>query len=519
MLRLAIRDSSGERVFATERGEILVGSREGVDLRLADPAAAPNHCILRAEGGRVRLMNLAAGGAAPGGGRGGGEALLDPGAEFLVGSTAVRVLACAGATARLELVDPPAPPPKPPPPGPPAAGDADFAREVRATLAKAPWYLLSLVVHVAILLLMRMVVVTEAPAERIAHLTSLPRREMPEPEVPPDAPLDLRELENARDHFDEIDFEEPLSAAVRKDPSDAEFSEFEDIVPPDHLGLGDGRRPLRPLDKPLPYSKVKGGDETLDRGDIPGEHGRATDEVKRGLGDGLAKARQRLTREHIVVVSGAHDKIETVLDGYEWPYTLVTRDQLLMHGAPKARILFVNCSNRPSPALNKKLAELVKRLLARGCWVVTSDWSVDPYLTVAFPHIVTAVGSRRSQRDTTVAVEPVGDDLLLAGVFPRGGESAWWLEDSSTMVDVKTAEGNPPAVGQARATVLIASEDMKKRYGSGVVAFKLPYGDDGLVVHLVGHFYQKDGNLHGLVAMHRLINNLIVERVLADQKR
>lgn len=507
MLRLSIKDSSGERVFATERVEILVGSREGVDLRLADPAAAPNHCILRAEGGRVRLMNLWAGSVLPGGGRGAGEALLDPGAEFFVGSTSIRVLACKGAATPLQIEEPLAPPPKPPPPHPPATGDADFAREVRATLAKAPWYLLSLVAHVVLLLLMRMVVVAEQPVERIAHLSSLPRREMPEPEVPPDAPLDLRELETDRDRVDEVDFDDALSAAVRRDPAEAEPSEFEDIVPPDALGLGDGLRPLTPLDKPLPYSKVKGGDETLNKGDIQGEHGRAANEVKRGLGDGLAKARQRLTREHIVVVEGAHDKIQLILDSYDWPYTLVTRDQLLMHGCPKARILFVNCNNRPPPAQNAKLAELVKRLLARGCWVVTSDWSVDPYLTVAFPGIVTAIGSKRSQRDTTVSVEPVGEDHLLSGVFPRGGESAWWLEDSSTMVDVKD-----------KATVLVASEDMKTRYGSRVVAFKLAVGDS-LVVHLVGHFYQKDGNLHGLVAMHRLINNLIVERVLADQKR
>ncbi len=505
MLRLSIRDSSGERVFATAREEILVGSRDGADLRLADPAAAPNHCILRVEAGRVRLLSLSAGA----GGRGVGEALLDPGAEFSVGSTVVRVLACAevGATARLELEEPPAVPPKPPPPPPPAAEDSDFAREVQAVVAKAPWYLISLVVHVVLLLLLSLVDTRQAPIDRIAHMTAMPRRDLPKPDVPPETPLDLSRIEADLNSLEEIDFEEPLSAAVRKDPSDAEISEFEDAVPPDHIGIAGGRRPLKPLDRPLPYAKVKGGDETLNKADLAGEQGRAADEVKRGLGDGLHQARQRLSRDHIVVVSGAHDKIEAVLDSYDWPYTLMSRDQLLMHGCPKARILFVNCSNRPPPAQAGKLGELVKRLLAHGCWVVTSDWSVDPYLTAAFPTVVRAMGSQRSQRDTTVAVEPVGDDHLLAGVFARGGESEWWLEDSSTMVTVTD-----------KATTLVASEDMRRRYGSRVVAFKLAYGK-GVVVHLVGHFYQKDGNLHGLVAMHRLINNVIVERVLADQKR
>jgi len=285
------------------------------------------------------------------------------------------------------------------------------------------------------------------------------------------------------------------------------FSEFEDVVPPDRLGLGDGRRPLTPLDTPLPHSKVKGGDQTLDKADLEGEQGRATDEVKRGLGDGLAKARQHLTRDHIVVVRGDFDRIEDILGKYGWPYTLVSREELLQHGFPKARILFVNCARKPPPAQCPKLAELVKRLLARGCWVVTSDWSVDPYLSVAFPMHVHLAGRERSQRDTTVAVEAVGNDHLLAGVFARGGESEWWLEDSSTMVTVTD-----------KATTLVASEDMKRRYGSRVVAFKFEHGD-GVVLHLVGHFYQKDGNRRGLVAMHLLINNVIVERVLADQKR
>ncbi len=499
MLRLAIRDSSGERVFATEREEVLLGSREGADVRLVDPRVAPNHCILRAENGRLRLLSLSAGTAG---------ALLEPGAEFRVGSTAVRILECGAAALRLEVEEPPAAPPKPPAHHPPPAADGDFAREVQAAVAKAPWYLISLVAHVILLLLLTRIDTRVVTEERVAHLTAMPHPEMPEPEVPPDAPLDLSSLEPDTVSLDEMDLEEPLSEAVRKNPIDAEFSEFEDIVPPDRLGIGSGRRPLKPFDKPLPYSKVKGGDQALNKGDIDGEQGRAADEVKRGLGDGIKEARQRLSRENIVVVSGAHDKIEKVLDGYEWPYTLVSREELLLRGHPKARILFINCSNKPPAVQANKLAELVKKFLARGCWVVTSDWSVEPYLTAAFPTYVQVVGAQRSQRDTTVAVEPATDDRLLAGVFGRGAESEWWLEDTTTMVRLVND----------KATMLVTSEDMRRRYGSGVVAFKFAHGA-GVVIHLVGHFYQKDGNLHGLVAMHRLINNVIVERVLADQKR
>ncbi len=507
MLRIAIKDSSGERVFATERDEVLVGSREGADVRVMDPAAAPNHCILRAEGGRVRLLGLS--GTSAVAGRTVGEAMLGPGQAFAVGSAVVRVLETSGAS-RLAVDEPPSPPPpplppEPPPRKPPSAHDGDFAREVRETIAKAPWYLASLMVHVGILLLMSLVETRQPEPEPVAHIAVASPKEEPGPELPPDSPLTFEEYDPGT--LDEVAFEEPPAEEARVLPSSAEAADYEDLTHTAPLGTGDGRRPVTRLPKPLAFSKTKGGDKALNRADIEGEQGRAADEVKRGLGEGLHGARQRLSKEHIVVVRGAHDKIEAVLDSYEWPYTLVTREDLLLRGAPKARILFVNCSNPPPRALAAKLGELVKRLLHGGCWVVTSDWSVDPYLTEAFPGIVKTLGAPRSQRDTTVEVEAIGEDHLLAGVFPRGSESHWWLEDSSTMVSVSD-----------KATTLVASDDMRSRYGSRVVAFKFAYGK-GVVIHLVGHFYQKDGNLHGLVAMHRLINNVIVERVRADHVR
>jgi hypothetical protein len=433
--------------------------------------------------------------------------MLVPGQGFAVGATVVRVLATAGAT-RLAIDEPPSPPPPPLPPEPPpplaetAAHDSAFAREVRATLAQAPWYLVSLLLHVAFLLLMSLVETEQRAPERVAHIAVAPPKDEAEPDLPPDAPLSLADHEEEKIE-DLLVFEEP-PAAQRSLPNSAEAADYEDLTHAEALGTGDGRRPVTRLKKPLATTKTKGGEKALDKGALDAEQGRATDEVKRGLGDGLREARQRLSKEHIVVVRGAHDKIEAVLDGYEWPYTLTTREDLLLRGAGRARILFVNCSNPPPPAQAAKIGALVKRLLGGGCWVVTSDWSVYPYLTEAFPTIVTSLGSPRSQRNTTVVVEPGDeDDALLAGVFPRRGGSEWWLEDSSTMVAVTD-----------RATTLVASEDMRGRYGSPVVAFKFPFGN-GVVVHLVGHFYQEDGNVHGLVAMHRLINNVILERVRA----
>ena len=91
---------------------------------------------------------------------------------------------------------------------------------------------------------------------------------------------------------------------------------------------------------------------------------------------------------------------------------------------------------------------------------------------------------------------------LLEGVFSARTKTRWWLEEASKFVGTK---GN-------RVRVLVDSEDMRKRYGSRAVVVEFKPSRNGRVLHLMGHFYQKDGNHAGVVAMHRLIFNFLRER-------
>jgi len=99
-----------------------------------------------------------------------------------------------------------------------------------------------------------------------------------------------------------------------------------------------------------------------------------------------------------------------------------------------------------------------------------------------------------------VTVHPVSTDALLSGAFNRRTDSNWWIEETSTMFKIK-----------GDAEELVTSEDLERRYGARTVVFRFRYGR-GMVLHLLGHFYQKDGNRMGLVGMHTLINNLILAR-------
>lgn len=511
MLRLAIRTSLGETRFSSDRGEILVGRREGVDLVLAEPHAAPNHCLLRVEKNGVRIIDLGTADGTEVDGDRVTQALLVPGQEVRIGATTIRLLAFAtpapeaapvkpakpAAAPALEIEADPAPRRAPVPGRAPAA---DFGREVRALLSKAPWYTASLALHVIALLTLDLVAFKVTRYEDKPAMAAIDPRELEEIEALVETEPDLEDLQPEVDPLEEENApDDPVSQPVRKDPMEADI-DFEDMVPPERLGVLGSQRPVKKLDIPLPRTAVKGADELLNKGDLQGEQGRATDTVKRDLGRGLRDTKRRVTRTQIVVVQGDFDKIEKVLDLYEWPYTLIERRALLTKRYSQAKLLFINCGRKPAQPRRRKLISVVKAFVSRGGWVVTSDWSIDPYITGAFPDRVRVTKPKRRQPDTTVTVRPMMQDSLLSGVFSHHIHSTWWLEETSTMVNVS---GN--------VDVLVASDEMNRRYGSKVVVFRLRYGS-GRVLHLLGHFYQKDGNRMGLVGMHRLINNVILQR-------
>ena len=58
---------------------------------------------------------------------------------------------------------------------------------------------------------------------------------------------------------------------------------------------------------------------------------------------------------------------------------------------------------------------------------------------------------------------------------------------------------------------LIVSDYLHKKYKTATVACEFWPGK-GRVVHVLGHLYQEDGNLQGMIAMHRMLFNLIRER-------
>lgn len=505
MLRLVIKDSSGERSFVTERSEILLGRREDVDLVVQDPAASRSHCMLRVEGDRVKLVDLGTVNGTVLAGNKVDQASLGAGDEFRIGKTIVRVTAFSAPVVPLSppaepLVrsglalesDPPAPA-GPQAPVPTGAGPSDFSRELRAMISRAPWYFVSLVIHVLALLVLDSVAFSRVHEGLHASLeATMPGKppQIDEAEDLPDPDVDLP----APDLDEEIQMPE-------EEPEPASQPPPMRLEPEIKLGTSGPSRPIR-LRNPLVINpKFKNAGTKIDKTNIEGEHQGAADIVRAGLSRSGRGIPTGLPPDRIVVVEGEFDKMERVLDAYRIRYTLIQREQLVRRRFPRAKLLCINCARAVSSEQRRKYVARVKGFVQRGGWLITSDWSIEPYLTMGFPDCVRTLEKRRHQPDTIITVRKTSTSPLLDGVFSRRARTDWWLEETSTMF----------AVTSSKVNVLIVSDDMQQRFGAKVVCFDFHSGQ-GRVLHLLGHFYQKDGNRMGIVGMHRLILNYIIER-------
>jgi hypothetical protein len=508
MLRLVISDSSGERSFVTERSEILLGRREDVDLVVQDPAASRSHCMLRVEGDRVKLVDLGTVNGTRFEGRKVDQASLGAGDEFAVGKTTIRVAAFGAPVvpqsppakplvrSGLSLEpDSAAPAAGPRAPTPTGAGPSDFSRELRSMISRAPWYLVSLVVHV--LALMVLDLVTFSKVETGIHMPLEATVPGKPPEIDEAADLPDPDLDVPEPELDEelvLPEDEPEPATANSPPPMI-------LDPEIKLGTSGPKRPIRLRRPLLVQPKNQGVGDKVDKTNLDEEHRGAADVVRKGLSRSGRGIPTGLPADRIVVVEGEFDKMERVLDAYRIRYTLIQRKDLVRRRFPRAKMLCINCARNINSADRSKYVATVKSFVQRGGWLITSDWSIEPYLTMGFPDRVRTLEKRRHQPDTVVTVRQTSTSPILDGVFSRRARTDWWLEETSTMFDVTSDKVN----------VLIVSDDMQQRYGSNVVAFDFLSGQ-GRVLHLLGHFYQKDGNRMGIVGMHRLILNYIIER-------
>lgn len=188
-------------------------------------------------------------------------------------------------------------------------------------------------------------------------------------------------------------------------------------------------------------------------------------QVTRRNAPDLADQLENIQENEIIVIPGAHDHVEKILESLQIPYTVGSLDNLNKYNG--AHVAFVNCSRYTSGR------DTVEKFVNSGGRLVTTDWALG-LASSTFPDKLEKI---RTTPDDVVEVQchhPIAQRLI--GMNYVQCHPKWWLEGSSDVYNIN--EGVVP---------IITSKELNEKYGSPYVAVGFTHGK-GEVLHFISHF-------------------------------
>jgi hypothetical protein len=188
----------------------------------------------------------------------------------------------------------------------------------------------------------------------------------------------------------------------------------------------------------------------------------------------LHRVLEQVQRSDIVVVRGQYDHVEWVLEALELPHLAVDPQQLAGLSLRPEQLLVINCPGQ----VGATAVGMVRRFVAAGGSLFTTDWALRHVLEPAFPGVVAY--NQRPTADAVVRVEAAAhENPFLKGVMAGADDPIWWLEGSSYPIVVRDP---------TRVKVLISSRELQERWGEAPVALTFRAGE-GEVFHMISHYY------------------------------
>jgi hypothetical protein len=189
---------------------------------------------------------------------------------------------------------------------------------------------------------------------------------------------------------------------------------------------------------------------------------------------GTHRVLEQVEGSDIVVVRGQYDHVEWVLEALELPHLAVDPQQLAGISLRPEQLLVINCPGQ----VGARAVGMVRRFVAAGGSLFTTDWALRHVLEPAFPGVVAY--NQRPTADAVVRVEAAAhENPFLKGVMDGADDPIWWLEGSSYPIVVQDP---------ARVKVLISSRELQDRWGEAPVALTFRAGE-GEVFHMISHYY------------------------------
>lgn len=183
-----------------------------------------------------------------------------------------------------------------------------------------------------------------------------------------------------------------------------------------------------------------------------------------------------LNDEDIVCVDGTYDHIHQVLEALGLPFRRVTQNQFLDMSLRPDQTVYINCASFFPPEAAAKAESFVRT----GGQLITTDWALQNVLEMGFPGYVKFNGRMTGDEVVQIQVRD-RDDAVCQGFLAETSEAepVWWLEGSSYPIEV---------VNKENVKVLVASTELKDKYGEDPVIVKFEHGE-GMVYHMISHFY------------------------------
>lgn len=187
-----------------------------------------------------------------------------------------------------------------------------------------------------------------------------------------------------------------------------------------------------------------------------------------------------MQKARILVVQGAWDKVQKVLDHLKIPHALLRAQQLKDAGLSPNQIILVNCEGN----MDKDTQERVRWFVNVGGYLMTTDWALTKTVQPCFPGYVQQFSGTNTGNDVVIVEEGVKGHPYTQGIFENVPALQWWLEIQAFPITVTWPE---------RCEVLVDSAEMRQRYGSSPMAVAFRWGL-GKVQHSLSHFYlQEEG--------------------------
>lgn len=220
-------------------------------------------------------------------------------------------------------------------------------------------------------------------------------------------------------------------------------------------------------DTPLSGSVIKTSPSPAQTTQVPPETFRAWLEQSHPR---FAATASTLPPQSLLEVKGVYDNAGRTLRSLGIPFAPV-RGADLVDMPSEARVIVVDCPGR----VPRQAFQSLRDFVARGGYLLTTDWSSDNVIDGAFPGYIQ--WDKHCNRQAVYDAQIVHPD---ASLFARTVTNANWKMDiDSHMIRLLKDD----------VRVLATSSELSREDppGNGVLAVVFPFGR-GYVLHMVGHF-------------------------------